>query len=315
MKLQTIIALGLALAISIAPADARKKKKKVAATPVAAAVKPVPADTFSYAAGLANSRQFKMMLLQREGVDSAHVATAVKAIREAATLTDAQVKEHVAYAAGLRIAQASKEQGIEFLNKAATGKADTTYTDLALLNKGIADGIDGTTKISPDSAVKIVEQQMTWYREFYKKQNADFLAANKKLKGVKVTPSGLQYRVLTQGNGAVATDTTDVEVHYEGKLIDGTVFDSSYKRNQPATFKPKDVIKGWTEALKMMPEGSVYELYIPYNLAYGERGNQSIPPFSTLVFKVEVIKVKQPEAKKAAALTPAKKAETDKKGK
>lgn len=306
MKLQTIIALGVAMAISIAPADARKKKTTKAKAPVAAAVKPVPADTFSYAAGLANSRQFKMILLQRDGVDSAHVATAVKAIRESATLTDAQVNEHIAYAAGLRIALASKAQGVEFLNKAATGKADTTYTNLALLNKGIADGIDGTSKISPDSAVKIVEQQMNWYRDFYKKQNADFLLKNKKLKGVKVTPSGLQYRVLTQGNGPIATDTTDVEVHYEGKLIDGTVFDSSYKRNQPATFKPKQVIKGWTEALKMMPEGSVYELYIPYDLAYGERGSQNIPPFSTLIFKVEVIKVKQPEVKKAATLTPAK---------
>ena len=301
------------MVMAVAPADARKKKTKKVKVPVAAAVQPVPADSFSYAAGLANSRQCKMMLLQREGVDSAHVSTAVKAIRESSTLTDAQVKDHIAYAAGLRIAQASKEQGITFLNKAATGKVDTTYTDLALLNKGIADGIDGTSTVSPDSAVKIVERQMTWYRDFYKKQNADFLVANKKLKGVKVTPSGLQYRVLTQGNGPIATDTTDVEVHYEGKLIDGTIFDSSYKRNQPATFKPKDVIKGWTEALKMMPEGSVYELYIPYNLAYGERGNSNIPPFSTLIFKVEVIKVKQPEVKKAAAPAPDNKTEDVKK--
>ena len=89
-----------------------------------------------------------------------------------------------------------------------------------------------------------------------------------------------------------------VEVHYEGKLIDGTVFDSSYTRNQPATFRPNQVIKGWTEALKMMPEGSIYELTIPYNLAYGERGNQAIPPYATLIFKVEVLKVKTGADKK-----------------
>ena len=109
---------------------------------------------------------------------------------------------------------------------------------------------------------------------------------------MKTTPSGLQYRVIKQGTGAMATDTTEVEVHYEGKLIDGTVFDSSYRRGKPATFHPDQVIKGWTEALKMMPEGSVYELYIPYNLGYGERGTQSIPPYSTLIFKVELLKVK-----------------------
>ena len=95
------------------------------------------------------------------------------------------------------------------------------------------------------------------------------------------------------GTGAVATDTSEVEVHYEGTLIDGTVFDSSYKRGKPATFRADQVIKGWTEALKMMPEGSVWDLYIPYNLAYGERGTRGIPPFATLIFKVELLKVKK----------------------
>ena len=109
---------------------------------------------------------------------------------------------------------------------------------------------------------------------------------------MKTTKSGLQYRILTAGKGAVATDTSEVEVHYEGKLINGHVFDSSYKRGQTTSFRCNQVIRGWTEALKMMPEGSIWELYIPYDLAYGERGNQGIPPFSTLIFKVELIKVK-----------------------
>jgi len=119
----------------------------------------------------------------------------------------------------------------------------------------------------------------------------EFLAKNAKVEGVKVTASGLQYTVLETGLGRHPKATDRVRCHYEGRLIDGTVFDSSYKRGKPASFSPKQVIKGWTEALTMMPEGSEWELYIPYNLAYGERGNQNIPPFATLIFKVEVLKV------------------------
>ena len=100
--------------------------------------------------------------------------------------------------------------------------------------------------------------------------------------------------MLTQGKGAVATDSTEVEVHYEGRLIDGTVFDSSYKRGKPSTFRPDQVIKGWREALTLMPEGSIWELYIPAELGYGERGSgQTIPGNSTLIFQVEIIKVKK----------------------
>ena len=96
---------------------------------------------------------------------------------------------------------------------------------------------------------------------------------------------------MKAGKGALATDTTLVEVNYEGRLTDGTIFDSSFKRGQTAKFKPTQVIKGWTEALKLMPEGSTWELYLPYDLAYGEKGTGSIPPYSTLIFKVEIVKV------------------------
>ncbi len=105
-------------------------------------------------------------------------------------------------------------------------------------------------------------------------------------------PSGLQYKVLREGNGPIATKDDEVEVKYEGRLIDGTVFDSSYERNPQTTkFRPTQVIKGWTEALTMMPEGSMWELYIPQTLGYGERQAGKIPPFSTLIFKVELVKV------------------------
>ena len=120
-----------------------------------------------------------------------------------------------------------------------------------------------------------------------------FLAENGKKEGVVTLPSGLQYQVLKEGNGKKPSATDQVVCHYEGTLIDGTVFDSSYKRNQPATFGLNQVIAGWTEGVQLMQEGAKYRFFIPYNLAYGERGaGAQIPPFAALVFDVELIEVK-----------------------
>ena len=112
-------------------------------------------------------------------------------------------------------------------------------------------------------------------------------------RSVVTTASGLQYKVIKKGTGAIPTDTTKVKVNYKGSLIDGTEFDSSYKRNEPTTFRANQVIKGWTEALKLMPVGSIYELYIPYDLAYGAREAGQIKPFSALVFQVELISIEK----------------------
>ena len=120
-----------------------------------------------------------------------------------------------------------------------------------------------------------------------------FLAENAKKYGVVTLPSGLQYQVLKEGNGKKPSATDQVVCHYEGTLIDGTVFDSSYKRNEPATFGLNQVIAGWTEGVQLMSEGAKYRFFIPYNLAYGERGaGAQIPPFAALVFDVELIQVK-----------------------
>lgn len=120
-----------------------------------------------------------------------------------------------------------------------------------------------------------------------------FLAENGKKDGVVTLPSGLQYQVLKEGNGKKPSATDQVVCHYEGTLIDGTVFDSSYQRNQPATFGLNQVIAGWTEGVQLMQEGAKYRFFIPYNLAYGERGaGAQIPPFAALVFDVELIEVK-----------------------
>lgn len=120
-----------------------------------------------------------------------------------------------------------------------------------------------------------------------------FLAENGKKEGVVTLPSGLQYQVLKEGNGKKPSATDQVVCHYEGTLIDGTIFDSSYKRNKPATFGLNQVIPGWTEGVQLMQEGAKYRFFIPYKLAYGERGaGAQIPPFAALVFDVELIEVK-----------------------
>ncbi len=125
-----------------------------------------------------------------------------------------------------------------------------------------------------------------------KEEGVKFLAENAKKEGITVTASGLQYEVLTEGTGAQPKATDTVRCHYEGRLLDGTVFDSSYKRNEPADFGLQQVIAGWTEGVQLMKEGSKFRFYIPYMLAYGEGGaGAMIPPYSTLIFDVELIKV------------------------
>lgn len=287
MKLKTILILALVALVCVDGSARSRKKKLQFVNPV----QPVAAKDYSYAIGVAQAKSLKDYLMQREGVEAQYLPIAIQAMRDYATLTPNERKVQQAYAAGFRIGEMNEMQVVPAFNQQATGKRDTTFVDAELLVNGLADGMNGVATLSADSAMKLAEQQMEFYKNEIKNANALWLYANKQLKGVKTLPSGLQYRILTAGNGPVATDTTQVEVHYEGKLIDGTVFDSSYKRGQTATFRPDQVIKGWTEALQMMPEGSTWELFIPYDLAYGENGTQNIPPYSTLIFKVEVIKV------------------------
>ena len=295
MKLTLVCCLALA-AMTAVPAQAQKKakkaKKQAAATVVPAQQIPAAVDgkTFSCAMGVAQGVSLKQYLVAQMGVDSAYVKYAMEGMN--ATLDDDARKRAEAYAAGLRIADMNR-RNLPLMNKQACGKEDSTYIDAKEFERGLTLSVLGQAPLEQDSAMKVVEQQFKHQQETFKLTNLEWLEANKKLKGVKTLPSGLQYRVLTEGNGPVATDSSEVEVHYEGSLIDGTVFDSSYKRGKPATFRPDQVIKGWREALTLMPEGSVWNLYIPSELGYGERGQgRNIPGNATLVFKVEVLKVK-----------------------
>ena len=147
-------------------------------------------------------------------------------------------------------------------------------------------------KINNQMQKKVLMKQQKKEGEKSKMDGQKFLEENKNKEGIKVTESGLQYEVLSEGKGKSPTNTDTVEVHYRGTLIDGTEFDSSYKRNSSISFPLNGVIKGWTEGLQLMKEGAKYKFYIPPELAYGERGaGDSIPPNSTLIFEVELLKV------------------------
>ena len=174
--------------------------------------------------------------------------------------------------------------------------------DIEMVKKGVADALAGNPELDQAAIQTALQELQKEHQELDAAKRADegkefleqgeaFLAENAKKDGIQTTESGLQYEVLTQGEGEKPAATDTVTVHYTGTLIDGTKFDSSVDRGQPASFPLNRVIPGWTEGVQLMNVGSKYRFYIPYNLAYGENGTGSIPPFSTLIFDVELISI------------------------
>ena len=195
------------------------------------------------------------------------------------------------YALGMSIAHNMLQSGVKevaFDDFVAGLKATLTRQEPAISYKEAGDILD---KYFQELQEKQAAEQAE-ISEVMKREGEEFLAANAKKEGVIVLPSGLQYKVIKEGEGRMPELTDKVKCHYEGTFVDGEKFDSSYDRKQPAVFGVNQVIPGWTEALQLMSEGSVWELYIPYKLGYGEAGAQgAIPPYSDLVFKVELIEV------------------------
>jgi FKBP-type peptidyl-prolyl cis-trans isomerase FklB len=199
--------------------------------------------------------------------------------------------DKVSYALGLGLSQQLIQMGIQELN----------IDDFAQAIKDVVNGAE--RKIPQREAQQIVQEyfqkqeakinaQRAEQGKMFKEAGEKYLADNARKDGVVTLPSGLQYQVLKEGNGRKPTAKDTVMCHYEGFLIDGTVFDSSIQRGEPATFPLQQVIAGWTEGLQLMQEGAKYRFFIPYRLAYGENGaGASIPPFSALVFDVELIQV------------------------
>jgi FKBP-type peptidyl-prolyl cis-trans isomerase FklB len=205
-------------------------------------------------------------------------------------------KDKVSYAIGLDVGNAMKKQSIDI--------------DTDIFVKGLKDALSGGKKLMTDDEIR--ETMTAFSREMADKQKETmkkvaeknkqegdaFLAENKKKEGVKTLPSGLQYKVITEGTGKTPQAADTVTVNYRGTLMDGTEFDSSFKRGQPASFPVNGVIKGWTEALQLMKEGAKWQLFIPTDLAYGDKGaGGTIGPNAVLIFDVELISIKEAEKK------------------
>ena len=260
-------------------------------------------DTLSYMMGVNNTQGLNDFLVGRMGVDLNDMDAFLEGFIEASTKT---TKKDKAYMAGLQIGQQVSVDMFDGINQQIFGNDSVQSLSKADFLAGFIAAVKGNAAFSLDSARVYVEKHAdaikakaleSRYGE-NKAAGEAFLAENAKKEGVVTTESGLQYKVIKAGKGEVPTATSTVKVNYKGTLIDGTEFDSSYKRNEPTTFRANQVIKGWTEALTMMPVGSKWELYIPQELAYGARETGgSIKPFSALIFEVELLEVVQPKKK------------------
>lgn len=259
------------------------------------------ADTLAYSFGLSQAEGLKQAMLQN-GVDSTMMDDFYKGLAEAAKV-DPKDKGFDAYMFGLQMGRVISQRMIPGINQECYGADSTKSISLNNLMSGLLSGMNGEkTEMTAEQAQANVERIMAAMKA---EANKDVIAkaeafmkkyaANKEYKQLGNT--GIYYKVLKEGNGAKPTAESTVKVNYEGKNMEGKVFDSSYERKEPATLALAQVIKGWQEVLKEMPVGSTWECVIPYNLAYGEQAaGELIPAFSPLVFKVELISIEKAAA-------------------
>ena len=255
-------------------------------------------DTLSYAIGMAQTQGLKEYLVGSLDIDTAYINDFIKGLKEGANAGDN--KKKAAYYAGIQIGQQISNRMMKGINHEVFGDDSTKTISLRNFMAGFVSGVTGKNGLmTVDSASNVAQRliQDIKARELEaqygenKVAGEKFLADNAKKEGVVTLPSGVQYKVIKEGTGAIPADTSLVKVNYEGRLINDSIFDSSYKRGNPTTFRANQVIKGWTEALCKMPAGSIWEVYIPQELAYGEREQNIIKPFSALIFKIELLEV------------------------
>lgn len=254
-------------------------------------------DSLSYMMGVTNTQGLMDFAKGRMGVDENNISDFIKGIQDGVGMDSKQEK---AYMAGVQIGQQVSGDMFESISQQLFGNDSTQTLDknnflagfIAAVKNGAIVSVEDARVYVDAHAEAIKAKALEAKYADNKAAGEKFLAENATKEGVKTTPSGLQYKIIKEGKGEIPTDSSTVKVHYKGTLIDGTEFDSSYKRNEPTSFRANQVIKGWTEALTMMPVGSKWELYIPQELAYGARetGGQ-IKPFSTLIFEVELVSI------------------------
>lgn len=258
-------------------------------------------DSLSYSIGIAQTRGL-VDYLGSMGVDSTYIDDFIKGVMDGVEKTG---KKDVAYMMGLDIAQRITKQMFPGMNQQIFQGSETDSINKANFlagfiagtkNKGMLMTLEEAQEYTESAVEKIQDNKILAEYGDIKEAGEHFLAENKTKEGVITTESGLQYKVIKEGKGAIPTSTDKVKVHYRGTLIDGTEFDSSKK--DPASFRANGVIKGWTEALTLMPVGSKWEIYIPYNLAYETRGSgQHIKPFAALIFEIELLEIEKEEKK------------------
>lgn len=253
-------------------------------------------DSVSYAIGMAQSQGLKDYLVQRMGVDSAYMDQFLKGLKEGVEAGDNKAK--AAYYAGIQIGQQISTQMKPGINHELFGNDSTKSISMSNFLSGFVSGTMGKKGLMTlEQAQQFAQSKMDEIKSrelektygAYKKQNVDYLTKYAKEEGVQKLSSGVLYKVIKAGNGPLPKDTSTVKVNYEGKTIDGKVFDSSYKRGEPVTLHANQVIPGWTDALIHMPVGSTWEVVIPQEKAYGVREQGEIKPFSTLIFKIELL--------------------------
>ena len=297
MKKVMIIALALVASASFLSAEAAKKKQQVVQSVV---VEPVvlnnSSDSVSYTGGMAITNGL-VPYLQQQGVDTAYMADFIQGFKEMIKSGDDPKK--AAYVMGMDIAKQLSMTILPNITKEFTDTPDSIVKEKLL--QGFSAALENDTTLFTQKAAEEyfrTKQQLNKEAKQEKLYGANrdagrkFLEENAKKDSVVTLPSGLQYQVLVKGEGEVPQATDRVKVHYEGRLIDGTVFDASARHgSEPAEFTPQQVIPGWTEALTMMPVGSKWRLFIPYDLAYGDRDQGQIKPYSTLIFDVELVEI------------------------
>ena len=257
-------------------------------------------DSLSYSIGMSNTQGLKEYLVGRVGIDTTYMSEFIKGVNEAANAADNKKKE--AYFVGIQIGQQISQQMMKGINYEVFGNDSTQSISMQNFMAGFVAGVTGENALmtmteANEMAQRLVQElkAKTMEKNYgeNKKAGEAYLDSIAQTEGIQKLDNGVYYKVLVAGKGATPESSDRVKVHYEGTLIDGTVFDSSYERKEPATFGCTQVIPGWTNALTPMPVGSTWMVYIPQDQAYGAREAGKIKPFSALTLKIELLSIEK----------------------